>query len=272
LSADPDIQVQFADDFSLRKMAYLLGDYELPPIGHFDPAGKWRQSYAMFVSEGPAATKVGEVSLERAPKGEQNFTLTVRTRRFGNSGFSQFEQAELQCRTDALATPTSWTFDTKMARDGGDEPYLESGNRRNAAVVNGALAVRDKWRTAKTEFDGPYSNEWTLLEAVQRLPGEQTRGLDFTLIEDYDTPQPGHRLAYRGNAKVKLRSGPEQLTGYFDLGRALVPTTYWVDEHHRLLFVCSGLMVYALSATDGQAGHCPDRYTAYQDPANPAED
>jgi hypothetical protein len=218
----------------------------------------------MFVSEGPAATKVGEVSLERAPKGEQNFTLTVRTRRFGNSGFSQFEQAELQCRTDAFATPVSWVFDTKMARDQNDGPYLESGNRRNAAVVNGMLAVRDRWRTGKTELDGPYSNEWTLLEAVQRLPGEQTKGFDFTLIDDYDAPEPGHRLAYRGKAQVKLRSSPEPLTGYFDLGRALVPTTYWVDRHQRLLFVCTGLMVYALSATDGQAGLCPDRYIAYQ--------
>ena len=272
MTADPEIRRQFADDFSLRKIAYLLGDYEPPPIGDFDPAGQWQQSYAMFVMEGPGGNKVGEVSLERVPKGQQNFTLTVRTRRLGNSGFSQFQQAELQCRTNTVATPESWVFDTKMARDPGEQPYLQSGGRRNAAVANGTLAVHDRWRTGKTVLDGPYSSEWTLLEAVQRLPGEQTRDLDFTLIDDYDTPQPGHRLAYRGTAKVMLRSGPEQLTGFFDLGHALVPTTYWVDRHHRLLFVCSGLMVYALSATDGQAGRCPDRYTAYQDPANPAED
>lgn len=267
MTADLDILAQFADDYSLRKMAYLLGDYEPPPLGHFDPAGQWQQSYATFVQEGSGGDKTGEFSLERSPNGQQNFALKVEIRWFGNSGFYHFKQSELQCRTDALATPVSWVFETKLARDGNDAPYLESGGRSDATVLGGTLSVHYKWGTAKTVLDGPYSTEWTLLEAVQRLPGEQTRGLDFTLINGFDTPQPGHRLAYRGKAQVKLRSGLEQLTGYFDLGPALVPATYWVDRHQRLLFVCTGLSVYALLATDGQAGYCPRRYTAYHDPA-----
>ena len=264
MESGSDIQSQFKDDFSLRKVAYLLADYEPPPIGDFDPTGKWQQSYSMFVQEGPSSPKVGEFSLERAAEGRQTFAVTVQIRRFGNSGFSQFQRAEMQCRTNSLATPVSWVFDTKMARDLDDQPYLQSGRRRNAVVANGALVTRDKWRTSKAVLDGLYSNEWTLLEAVQRLPGEHTQDLDFTLIDEYDTLQPKHKLAYRGMAHVTLHSGPAQFMGYFDLGPAVVPTTYWVDERHRLLFVCTGLMVYALSATNGQTGLCPDRYTAYQ--------
>lgn len=264
MTSGSSIDSQFADDFSLRKVAYLLEDYTPPPVSRFDPSGRWQQSYAMFVNQHEKGMKLGEFSLERAVEGGQNFALTVQARRFGNSGFSQFQHAEIRCRTDALATPVSWVFDTKMARDAGDQPYLDSGRRRSAAVANGALAVRDKWRTCKTPIDGPYSNEWTLLEAVQRLPGERTKYLDFTLIDEYDAPQPGHRLAYRTQAQVTLQNGPAQLTGYYDLGHAVVPTVYWVDKHHQLLFVCTGLMVYALSATNGQAGQCPEKYRSYQ--------
>lgn len=267
MKSGSDIHSQFADDFSLRKVAYLLGDYTPPPMASFDPAGRWQQSYTMFVLNRPTGNKVGEFSLERAVKGRQSFALSVRTRRFGNSGFSLFQQAEIQCRTDTLATPVSWVFDTKMARDAADQPYLGSGRRLSAAVANGALVVRDRWRTRKTSIDGPYSNEWTLLEAVQRLPGKQTKDLDYTLIGEYDTPQPGHRLAYRTHAQVTFASGPAQLTGYYDLGPAVVPTVYWIDEHRRLLFVCTGLVVYALNATNGMTGQCPEKYRTYQSKA-----
>lgn len=110
---------------------------------------------------------------------------------------------------------------------------------------------------------GPYSNEWTLLEAIQRMPGRSMQEVEYTLIDEYDTPQPGHRLSYRTQAQVTFQSGPAQLTAFCDLGRALVPTVYWVDEHHRLIFVCTGLMVYALTETNGRSGSCPNHYPAY---------
>lgn len=263
MTSGPNNDSQIANHFSLRKVAHLLEDYAPPSTGHFNPAGQWQQTYTMFVLEGPWGRQVGEFSLKRVPKGHKKFDLTVRTRRYGNSGFSQFQRAEIQCRTDTLATPVSWLSDTKMARHLDDKPYLDSGRRRTAAVDNGTLRIHDAWRTRKIPLPGVYSNEWTLLEAVQRLPGNRTSELNYTLIDEYDTPQPAHKLVYRARAQVSVNSGPLELTGYCDLGHAVVPTTYWVDEHHRLVFVCTGLMVYALSATNGQAGNCPRRYRAY---------
>lgn len=259
-----DMQAQDAEDFSFRKVAHLLKSYTPPPIAGFDPAGKWKQDYTMYVLQPNAGVKKGEFSLERAAKGTGNFALTVRTRRIGNSGFSQFQHAEIQCRFNALASPLSWVFDTRMARNAQDPPYLDSGRRHSADVTGGVLRVRDKLQTRKEAIDGLYSNEWTLLEAVQRLPGQSMKAINYTLIDEYDTPQPNHTLAYRTHAQVALQSGPAQLVGYYDLGRAVVPTVYWVDEHGRLTFVCTGLMVYALAATNGQAGQCPDHYPAFR--------
>ncbi len=262
MTADADRFASKVSDFSLRGLEGLAEEYIPPPLGSFTPDGSWKQTYAMFVLVPKGALKVGEFSLERKVKGSTDFMLGVAVRRRGNSGFSLFQRAEIQCNLDELATPVSWLFDTKLAREANDPPYLQSGRRRSASVRNSVMMVRDRLRTTRIELDGAYSNEWSLLEAMQRLPGEKTRNMHYTLIDEFDTPQPAHTLTFRDKVSVPLKNGPATLTGYYDLGTAAVPTTYWVDENHRLTFVCSGLTVYALNMTNGHPGQCPDRFSS----------
>jgi hypothetical protein len=247
-------------DFSLRGLKGLIDEYVPPPLGDFTPDGSWTHAYAMYVLIPRAARQVGEVSLTRKAQGSNGFTLDVHTRRNSVSGYSQFQRAEIQCKSDALASPVSWQFDTKLAMNASDPPYLESGRARTGAVRDGVLMIRDNIRTARSPLPGAYGNEWTLLEAVQRLPREKTPTMHYTLINEYDTPQPGHSLRYRDQLTVPLKSGPLKLHSYCDIGRAVIPTTYWVDEHNRLVFVCTGLQVYALNAANGRTGHCPPLY------------
>ena len=261
---DSDIQSAIRQDFSLRKVAELLRHYQPPPLAGFEPAGNWRQEYTMFLLDPGICIKSGDFSLERSSRGSHSFAMTVQMRSYGISGFSLFQHAVLQCRTDMLATPVSWEFETKMSRHPNDKPYLLSGRRRSASVSNGFLAIRDKLRTSRTMIRGLYSNEWTLLEAVQRLPGESMKKIDYTLIDEYDTPQPEHTLAFRTRAQLNVANGPLHLIGYYDLGRAVIPTVYWVDQHGRLIFVCTGLIAYVLTATNGRPGRCPKRYPAYR--------
>ncbi len=261
MSFGSDVPTSQADAFSLRKVANLLPEYVPPPAGKFDPNGHWQQTYTMFLMEGSLAKKVGDFSLKRDVKGEKAFVLSVESRRFANSGFSYFERAELQCRADHLATPTAWICYTKLAQNPGDQAYLQSGRRRNMKVAGGTLAIRDTFRVRRSPLIEPYSNEWTLLEAVQRLLGYQTKQLSYTLVDEYDAPIPGHTLKYQSKQQVTLGNGPAELTAYTDLGPAVIPTTYWLDKYHRLLFVCTGLQAYVLTATNGQVGHCPDQYT-----------
>ncbi len=261
MASDADSFTSKVSDFSLRGLDGLAEQYSPPPIGNFTPNGYWKQSYAMFVLVPLGALKVGEFSLERKVKGPTDFMLAATIRRYASPGFSHFQRAEIRCRLDALATPVSWLFDTKLAREATAPPYLQSGRRRSASVHNSVMMVRDRLRSTNIVLDGAYSNEWSLLEAIQRLPGEMTPNMHYTLIDEFDTPQQAHTLIFRDKVNVPLKNGTILLTGYCDLGTAVVPTTYWVDEHHRLIFVCSGLTVYALTATNGHPGQCPDRFS-----------
>jgi hypothetical protein len=262
MTASSDIQPQRRTGFSLRKVANLLGEYSPPPSEGFDSSKDWQQSYTMFDLEGQGVM-VGEFFLERKATKRETFALTVQIQRHGNSGYSQFQHAEIQCKTDALATPVSWIYDTKMALKPNDTPYLKSGKRSSAVVSGGVLAIRDGLRIRNSTIDGPYASEWALLEAVQRLPAEKMGEMNYTLIHGFDTVQPGHRIFYGGKVQVDLQSGPANLTCYCDLGSGVLPVAYWVDEYHRLLFICAGLRVYALSTSNGRTGKCPIRYLKY---------
>ncbi len=264
MRSESAIASEVRQDFSLRKVSGLIEHYQPPPMAGYDPAGNWKQEYTVFLLNPWMSIKSGYFSLERSLQGSHGFTLEVHLRSFGISGFSLFQHAMLKCRADRLATPLSWQFDTKMARRASDRPYLQTGRSRSADVRDGYLVLRDTLRTSKIPLQGPYSNEWTLLEAVQRLPGESMKATPYTLIDEYDTPQPDHTLAFRARVHLETADGPLHLIGYYDLGRAVIPTVYWVDQHGRLIFVCTGLVVYALSATNGKPGRCPPRYPTYR--------
>lgn len=253
-------------DFALSGVKGLTNEYVPPPFERFDPDGSWTQTYAMYVLIPRESIRVGEFTLVRQPQGSNTFTLGVYPRRLSVSGFSQFERAELHCRSDALASPVTWVFDSKLARKASDPPYLQSGRRFTGMVRNGVLMIRDNIRTTRTPLHGAYGSEWTLLEAVQRLPRQHTRTLSYTLIKQFATPEPFHTLAYRDLVTIDLKDGPLKLHSYCDIGSGVIPTTYWVDEHNRLVFVCSGLQVYALTAVNGLTGQCPQRYVSSHRP------
>lgn len=253
-------------DFALRGLKGLTKEYIPPPHGAFYPEGSWNHSFAMYWLIPRGAIKVGEVTLVRREKNSNGFILGVQPRRFSVSGFSQFVRAELHCKNNALASPVSWVFDSKLARNAHDRPYLQSGRRSTGTVRDGVLTIRDRFRTARTSLEGAYGSEWAIMEAVQRLPRERTPALDYTLIKQFGTPEPSHTLSYRDQVIVPIKDGSLKLHSYCDVGASVIPTTYWVDEHDRLVFVCTGLQVYALNVTDGATGHCPRHYTSSKRP------
>jgi len=253
-------------DFALFGLKGLTQSYIPPPLERFDPEGSWTQSFAMYWLIPRGAIKVGEVTLVRSAKSSNGFVLGVQPRRFSVSGFSQFVRAELHCENNSLASPVSWVFDSKLARNEHDRPYLQSGRRSSGVIRDGVLIIRDKLRTSRTALSGAYGSEWALMEAVQRLPREHTPAMEYTLIKQFGTLEPAHTLTYRDQVTVPLKKGSLKLHSYCDVGRAVIPTTYWVDEHDRLAFVCTGLQVYALNATNGKAGYCPRRYISSHHP------
>ncbi len=258
---------QMADHFSLAHFLQALDGFT-PPDGPFDPQGAWENAYTIF--ESSAGTRpIGAIRITRAPEGNGQARLRVQHRKVATGG-SVHARMELTCRTDALATLVQWTLET-VAHDTEDQPIGDTRLSEAGTALDDALEVRIGDRKRRLPVDPPYTFQWSLFDAVQRLGREEQEPLTFTLIDrlNYEV-KPGHTLAPRRAAEVELggtRTWKEErhdlevgtvyrpvpsregavrtrMHAYEEVGEGILPIVYWVDERGRLLLVLSGLIGY----------------------------
>ena len=232
--------------YPLRSLVTTLRTYK-PPSGPFDPAGSWDQAWGVCTLAGQTvgARPVGSLTLRRRVSGK-DATLEVAYDKM-LSGGRQKIAATLRGRADdPLATPDGWTFQIDLLDTAG-KPVPHTQVRKRAAVEKGTITIRDAAETRRIAVAGPYTVNWCLFDAVQRLPREKTKPLAFTLIDHFDQPKPETTLAYRKPMTVGVAGGLTVAThAYEQFGRGNVPWVYWVDEAGRLLFVVAGLEGYVL--------------------------
>ena len=87
------------------------------------------------------------------------------------------------------------------------------------------------------KIEGRLSHQWSLLDAVQRLPGGTFPTLRFQFLTCDGVLLPDHTLAYRG--AIEIAAG--RLHGYEHLGTGILPWIYYTSDSGRLLIAVSGL-------------------------------
>lgn len=234
------------DRYPLRSLGPVLKKCR-PPSDAFDPAGSWNQTWGVYTLAGRAAAarRVGTVTLRRRVSNE-NTTLEVAYDKT-LSGGRQKIAATLHGRADdPLGAPTRWTFQIDVL-DAAGKPVPHTQVKKRATVEKGIITIRDTIGTRAIRVDGPYTVNWCLFDAVQRLPRKKTEPLPFTLIDHFDQPKPETTLSYRKPMTVAVAGGRTAAThAYEQLGRGNVPWVYWIDEAGRLLFIVAGLEGYVL--------------------------
>jgi len=235
--------------YPLRSLTPVLRGFR-PPAGAFDAAGSWREVFGVFTLAGRAAAarRVGELRFERRVRSDGEAVLNVAYEKRLTGG-SQKLTAALHSRAgERLATPSRWTFETRLLDAGGRE-IAGTRLKRSATVDDGTITVRDAVATRTLRPAGAYTVNWSLFDAVQRLPRRPGRPIDFTLIDHFDQPKGRQTLAFRKAMDVAVAGGRTVRTFSFDLlGDGNVPWVYWVDEQGRLLFIVAGLEGYVLES------------------------
>ncbi len=113
---------------------------------------------------------------------------------------------------------------------------------RTAASVSG--------KAEEINMSGPFSSNWSLFDAVQRLPFD-CRPLEFTLMEELELPKPEQRLSPGAAVEVELGGRVVKLRSFEQIGRGILPITYWLDDNQRLLVATGGRRSYLLEAAGG---------------------
>jgi hypothetical protein len=211
----------------------LGGLEEFPPTPtDFKPDGNWVNTYRIWTCHGYRESgnqDVGALRLKRTPDSDSMFTLSVRQEVVQTDGMANVIEGTIKCRLDLLASPIEWALSSRFEGPEG-EIIPELGYRNHGTATGPATAT---------------ACDWCLFEAMQRLAFEKSP-LKFDLLEGMSLSKPGHRLSYRGIYPMKtgIRSIP--LNCFAQLGRGILPTEYWLDDHHRLLAVISMNKAYIL--------------------------
>ncbi len=220
----------------------------VPPLdGPFDPQAAWEHKYSVCTltpergAKGEHPRPIGKLVLNRKPGAQGTFSLDVNfaisTR--GPSGMRT--QASLTCAADRLASLRKWELRSEAVEGG--KPVKDTAITETAAIERGML-VRHGRRERRVSLRNPLTSNWTLMEAVQRLPFHDLPPQHFDMLEELDLHKPEQTLRPVADVHVEMGGRKVRLYGFRQLGRGILPVHYWLDDRHRLIAVTGSLRGY----------------------------
>ncbi|AQQ70719.1 hypothetical protein SMSP2_01079 [Limihaloglobus sulfuriphilus] len=219
------------------------------PRQPFNSAGGWENIYDVWTSPLPAILyKVGTLKIRRVNDGEK-IRIDLNYEKFledskGDSGYMQYVTAEMLCENDKLATPLEWVFESKILTPD-KKPVDKCRIKKKGTVSKDNLETRSAGIKQTVKFSGPCACSWALFDAVQRLSPDSFQTADFTLFDHFDQVKPEQKLSFRETAEVSFENGQNAVLNIYDqIGRGVVPLSYFVLKDGPLIALVSGLELY----------------------------
>lgn len=239
------------EHFPLDSLEENLKKFD-PPKGNFDPNKPWRQTYGVYSiarigkAGGP---RTGRLTLARRAGQDGKVAIDVGCDRQLIGGRHKVAGA-IEIRPDSvLSAPASWRFDSRLLDPAG-KTIAQTRMTKTGLLKDGEIRITSGKAVRKIKVSGPCTTNWSLFDAVQRLPREKTKPQRFTLIDHFDQIKPGYLLSYRNTIEVSLGGRKLRLVAYDQVGRGNVPWVYWLDGRGRLLFIVAGLEAYVLESSE----------------------
>jgi hypothetical protein len=232
---------------SLAKAMECLVGFEAPS-GPFDPNGAWEHRYAVWIvlpeSQFGKTTPFGAFRIRRQPAGGDAARLEVSLASVqgGNRSSCYRAEARITCATDRLSTPRAWELRTVIL-DRNNKPIAGTEARETNEVAGGVIRRRGK---VERTMPAPkaFTSNWSLFDAIQRLPGNEVEPMTFDMFEELDLLKPNQRLAYRRTVEMALGGKLVKVHGFEQIGEGILPYTYWLDDQRRLLMAIGGLRAF----------------------------
>ena len=214
-----------------------------PPQGDFDPSGAWQQVYGVYIlapargAKSETPTKYGKLVLTRKAAQAGRFQLEVEQEIFTRAKSGLRSRATLTCAVDRLATPQEWQLQS--------EPFEGSKAVAGTSVTEKAI-LRDRIivrtnRSRNIAVPGPFTSNWSLCEAIQRLPFDAPASPRFDMLEDLDLLKTGQSLHPVEGVTLELAGRNLRLHAFRQTGHGILPTHYWLDDEHRLIAAAGSL-------------------------------
>ena len=200
---------------------------DFPPLSEdFKPDGNWVNTYRIWTCHGYRESgnqNVGYLRIKRLAKSNDSLTLKAHQEVLQTDALVNIVEATIECRNNQLASPIQCKVSSRFIdADGRQIPQLSSDD-------NGIAAKGLNRRTC----------DFSLFEVVQRLEFNRHTSLNFDMLEGLSLFKKDQHLSYRNLYPAKIGGKNISLHCFVQLGSGILPTEYWLDEHHRLLIVTS---------------------------------
>jgi hypothetical protein len=217
-----------------------------PAPARFDPGAGWIHNYRIATCHGyldRGNRNVGFLQIERIAGGQKTFTLRLLQRILNDEGAVHILQGDMHCERDACASLHGWRLASSFQDlDGNTIPGL--GAKESGNIFAGVVTTMFGVQVSKQDLVRRLSADWSLFEAVQRLPFGPVLAPAFDLLEGLRLLREEHRLVYRG--RYNWKGTPASLHWFHQIGFGLLPYEYWLDERHRLLVAATHARAYIL--------------------------
>jgi hypothetical protein len=227
-----------------------------PPEGPFDANGEWEHTYAVYpiyahldvTGQAWSEKQKGLLTLRRRPlrggKGVRLEVLSEVTFLDWLPTRTQRTTATITCRTDTLASPTSWKLNSVALAAEDGSPVSLSEMHESGALNNGTVELTFEGGSRAFEVANSVTSNWCLFDALQRLERDAACDVGFDMLEDLRLRRQKQRLFAEGDTSVETAAGPRRLYGFRQLGAGISPIHYWLDEQGRLLLALGKMRAY----------------------------
>jgi len=226
----------------------IIGEYLKsfhPPDAAFDPNGEWDHRYVMWMAlkgSGRNGWLGGRLRIKRRLT-SLGIELTVSQATVVQGSLTARTRATVVCGRDRLSTPRNWEIESEMLDGAGKQVDYTKTRITGKAAEDAILQLGKAER--KLKVSKPFTSNWCLFDAVQRLPFN-TKPLRFDMLEDLELVKLDQRLAYGRSVELELGGRNTRLHSFEQIGRGILPYTYWLDDQHRLLFAVGGLRTFII--------------------------
>ena len=220
-----------------------------PVEKNYSPAGSWEHLYRIWGGQGwidHNYRNIGTLKLERIGRESgQRFMLRIQQKVVHLGGIVHTIAAEAECHQNEIASLIEWNLTSTMTDTSGN-PVPELNLNYEGRMKSGAIEKTVNGITSTLSTDGPVTSDWTMFEAIQRMPfGKPQTGV-FNSMDGLTVLKKNHRLHYREQHAENMKKQNYALRNFYQLGYGVLPYDWWVDENHRLLMMISTNRIYFL--------------------------
>ena len=219
------------------------------PTGSFDPQGPWKHTYRIWMTGGAWDNYRGYLTLERLAPTKETFELkAIQALVVSRMRAIHETTVTMLCRDGSLATPLKWQLRSRFYDVKTKEEFSDATVEQVGTLSKGSIEISTNGRKGVTKAPAAWSSNWSIFEAVQRLPRTGMEPLTFGLLDDLDIMKPNHGLVCRDPEAVRFGNVETWVTRYDQIGQGCLPCRYYVDAQGRLLLAHTELRAYILDA------------------------